>query len=183
MRIQSYERISDNAKRLAQMHQFRSEPLLLMLAALGGGTRQQNVWSHLALQKFLHREVRIFDEAVYGVKLRFNKRHQRWAQILTTGQSRRLGDVLLEDDHPDNPSRRQRGGEDGEEDDDDNEGADENEGEEDERADGETGENGEAEEHECPKPTRHSPVFNTLYGQNMLTTKSYQSALCKLSMS
>lgn len=166
MRMKSYERISDNAKRLAQMHQFRPEPLLLMLSALGGGAKQQHVWSNLALQKFLHREVRIFDEAVYGVKLRFNQRHQRWAQILTTGQSRRLGDVLLEDDHP---SRRQsRVAED--DDVEDDEEAEENEP---------MTASGDGEEHDCPKPTCHSPVFNTLYGQNMLTTKSYQSALCE----
>jgi general transcription factor 3C polypeptide 3 (transcription factor C subunit 4) len=170
MRLKSYDRISDNAKRLAQMHQFRPEPLLLMLSALGGGAKQQHVWSNLALQKFLHREVRIFDEAVYGVKLRFNQRHQRWAQILTTGQSRRLGDVLLEDDHP---SRRQSRGV-----------AEDEEAEEDEEADEDEPMTaaGEGEEHDCPKPTCHSPVFNTLYGQNMLTTRSYQSALCELSL-
>jgi len=167
--MKSFERISDNAKRLAQMHQFRPEPLLLMLSALGGGAKQQHVWSNLALQKFLHREVRIYDEAVYGVKLRFNARHQRWAQILTTGQSRRLGDVILDDDHP---SRRQSRGAGDHDAEDEDEEVDEDE---------QMPSTGEAEEHECPKPTSHSPVFNTLYGQNMLTTKSYQSALCELS--
>lgn len=161
IRLKAYDRIADNCKRLAQMHQFRPEPLLLLLSSLGGGTKQQIVWSNLALQKFLHREVRIYDEAVYGVKLRFNKRHQRWAQILTTGQSRRLGDPV-----DDEQSRQPRN--------------DEEEGDEEEEEEDETGSvEVETSEHDCPKPTTNSPVFNTLYGQNMLTTKSYQSALCE----
>lgn len=168
MRLKLYDRITDNCKRLSQMHQFRPEPLLLMLATLGGGHKQQAAWHNLAFQKFLHREVRIYDEAVTGVKLRFNVRHQRWAQILNPGQSRRLGDLVDDITEPgSSPTKRSvelDGAGDGEDED-----MEENES---------TEASGLVEEHDCPKPTKHSPVFNTLYGQNMLTTKSYQSALC-----
>lgn len=174
MRMQSHDRIVDNCKRLQQMHQFRSEPLLLMLAALGGGLKQQNAWHNLALQKFLHREVRIYDEAVCGVPLRFNKRHMRWAQIINTGVSRRLGDLAHEeaDDEASAgvsaPDPTMEG--DGEE---EEEGAD---------GDDDATERQDAGDKIVPRPRKHSPVFNALYGQNMLTTRSYQSALCESSM-
>lgn len=171
MRMQSHDRIVDNCKRLQQMHQFRSEPLLLMLAALGGGLKQQNAWHNLALQKFLHREVRIYDEAVCGVPLRFNKRHMRWAQIISTGVSRRLGD-LAQDEADDGgsagvsaPDPTLEG-----EADEDEEGGD---------GDDDVTERPDAGDQIVPRPRKHSPVFNALYGQNMLTTRSYQSALCK----
>lgn len=164
------EAITDNCKRLAQLHQFRPEPLLLMLSALGGGLKGQGSWHNLALQKFLHREVRIYDEAVAGVQLRYNKRHRRWAQVLESGRSRRFGDVVEEEDEENGRQRGQDKGDDAS-DEDDHEAEDE----EDSMAP-----SGTADQHECPKPTKYSPVFNTMYGQNMLTTKSYQSALCEL---
>lgn len=167
------EAITDNCKRLAQLHQFRPEPLLLMLSALGGGTRGQGAWHNLALQKFLHREVRIYDEAVAGVKLRYNKRHRRWAQVLESGRSRRFGDLVLEgdDDNASTPrQRRQKKQDDDMSDEEDDEESDEDES---------VAPSGVVDDHECPKPTKYSPVFNTLYGQNMLTTRSYQSAMCK----
>lgn len=174
MRMQAHDKIVDNCKRLQQMHQFRSEPLLLMLAALGGGLKQQSAWHNLALQKFLHREVRIYDEAVCGVPLRFNKRHMRWAQIINTGVSRRLGDLAPE-----------------EADDDASTGVGapdptlEGDGDEDELAadgDEDATERTDAGDQIVPRPKKHSPVFNALYGQNMLTTRSYQSALCELTV-
>lgn len=165
------------------MHQFRPEPLLLMLACLGGGMKAAEASQNLALQKFMHREVRIYDEAVSGIKLRYNTRHKRWAQIITAGQSRRLGDFVEEDADSDNSegageSKAARpaaieGAADGDEDDD--------EGDDEDRsvAPSALDPSGVDEEHDCPKPTKYSPTFNTLYGQNMLTTKSYQSALCR----
>lgn len=179
------EAITENCKRLAQLHQFRPEPLLLMLAALGGSLKGQGVWHNLALQKFLHREVRIYDEAVAGVKLRYNKRHRRWAQVLESGRSRRLGDVLHHDIDRDEdgtpqgtPPPRQRPDDEDEEGMHDDEGDGDGEGEDEDESVAPSG-TADQEPHECPKPTKYSPVFNTMYGQNMLTTRSYQSALCK----
>lgn len=188
IRMKAYERIADNCKRLSQMHQFRPEPLLLLLSALGGGIKQQNVWSNLALQKFLHREVRIYDEVVCGVKLRFNKRHNRWAQILTTGQSRRLGDVIGDgDDEADSaantPAPSKSRGDGGAATLNDVGGGDEDEDADDEAMEAED-DDGDGQidfdpSSEVPRPTKNSPTLNTLYGQNMLTTRSYQSALCE----
>ncbi|KLT39056.1 TPR-like protein [Cutaneotrichosporon oleaginosum] len=187
IRMRKGEAITENCKRLAQLHQFRPEPMLLMLAALGGGFKGQGVWHNLALQKFLHREVRIYDEAVAGVKLRYNRRHRRWAQVLESGRSRRLGDVLNhdmedDDDTPHGTPQRRRIVEDDDEDlnDDEGDGDIDGDGDGDGEGDGDSmGPAALAEEalHECPKPTKYSPVFNTMYGQNMLTTRSYQSAL------
>ncbi|GMK54381.1 hypothetical protein CspeluHIS016_0109670 [Cutaneotrichosporon spelunceum] len=194
IRMRKGEAVTENCKRLAQLHQFRPEPLLLMLAALGGGFKGQGVWHNLALQKFLHREVRIYDEAVAGVKLRYNKRHRRWAQVLESGRSRRLGDVLHhdmdhdEDETPQGTPQLRKSLDDEDEDmhdeevDRDGEGDGEGEGEGDGAGDDEDESMApsgiaDTEPHECPKPKKYSPVFNTMYGQNMLTTRSYQSAL------
>lgn len=185
MRLGAYDTIVDNCKRLSQLHQFRPEPILLMLSAMGGGYKQQSSWQNLALQKFLHRELRIYDEAVCGVKLRYNSRVQRWAQIQTTGQSRRLGDFIDIDDEVDETAGKSSqqwrpGTQDVDEDDEPEEEEGDGEGEEVDDADASAHPSGAVEEAtEIPKPTKHSPVFNALYGQNMLTAKSYQSALCE----
>ncbi|KAK4684844.1 general transcription factor 3C polypeptide 3 (transcription factor C subunit 4), partial [Tremellales sp. Uapishka_1] len=92
MRMRQYEKITDNCKRLAQIHQFRPEPFLIMLRALGGGIKAQQAWAALPLQKFLHRELRIFDEAVGGYKMTYSVKAGRWTQIQKVGLSRRLGD-------------------------------------------------------------------------------------------
>jgi hypothetical protein len=40
-------------------------------------------------------------------------------------------------------------------------------------------EGGEMVEYETPRPVKASPTLNILYGQYMLSTKAYQSALCE----
>lgn len=171
IRMKAYEQIAENCKRLAQMHQFRSEPLLLMLAAFGTGQKPQFAWHNVALQKFLHRELRIYDEAVLGVKLRWNKTHQRWAQILQAGINRRVIEPEVADaDDSTRMSRRDSLNE-------------VNDAESDAAGDDGDGDvsmaGADADDIPIPKPQIQSPVFNTIYGQNMLTTKSYQSALCR----
>ena len=105
MRTRSFEKIIDNSRRLAQMHQFRPDPLLIMLASLGGGgLKAQNAWMSLQLQKFIHRELRISDESVKGLKLHYVAKSGRWAPVIKIGLSRRLGDDLDEEDG--NQSRR-----------------------------------------------------------------------------
>ncbi|KAL1412045.1 transcription factor TFIIIC subunit tfc4 [Vanrija albida] len=173
MRLGAYDAIVDNCKRLSQLHQFRPEPLLLMLSAMGGGYKQQSSWQNLALQKYLHRELRIYDEAVCGVKLRYNGRVKRWAQIQTTGQSRRLGDFVDIDEEVDEAAGNSQPWRPATQEVDEDDEADEDADVDDAPADA----SGVVDETEIPKPTKHSPVFNALYGQNMLTAKSYQSAL------
>jgi general transcription factor 3C polypeptide 3 (transcription factor C subunit 4) len=177
MRMRAYDKIIDNCKRLSQMHQFRAEPLLLLLGALGGGgIKAHQAWQGVAIQKFIHRELRIYDDAIKGSKLHYSAKAGRWAQRIKAGLSRPLGDVLTDDDEGqveeaeegertsarEMGSRRRSsmvGAEEAELDldDDDVEGV----------------------EDEVPRPTVPSPNFNTIYGQIMLSNKSYQTALCR----
>lgn len=153
MRTRSYEKITENSRRLAQMHQFRPEPFLIMLASLGsGGIKANNAWMSLQLQKFIHRELRISDDAVKGSNLHYNPPMQRWAPVVRTGLSRRLGDQVGEGEDPDN----------------------EDEGEDGSVRDSMGGETSL----ETPLPKMASPSLNAIYGQHMLSAKAYQSALC-----
>lgn len=179
IRTKAWDKIAENSKRLAQLHQFRPEPMLLMLSAFGAGQKQQLAWHNVTLQKFLHRELRIYDEAVLGVKLRWNKIHQRWAQIIQAGVNRRVIDTTADVDESvrmfrTGSNQDDNGNESDEEEVDD--GVDEDEG--DVEGDRDIVMDAAMEDEAHPKPHIQSPVFNTMYGQNMLTTKSYQSALC-----
>ena len=99
IRTRSFEKIIDNSRRLAQMHQFRPEPFLIMLASLGGGGLQaQTAWMSLQLQKFIHRELRISDDSVKGLKLRYVAKSGRWMPVIKVGLSRRLGDDVDDED-------------------------------------------------------------------------------------
>lgn len=194
MRTRSYDAIADNCRRLAQLHQFRAEPFLLMLAAMGaGGARAAAVWSKTPLSRFIHRELRLADEAVSGIKMTFNKRNRRWNQVSVVGLSRRLGDDLGADE-----PEEEEGGGGGAGTGDDFEsqaresravsrssvpradGQDLSDEEDDELPLGaEAGMDTEDTGRPIPKPTVPSPYLNAIYGQYMLTQKSYQSALCK----
>ena len=179
MRTRTYDKITDNAKRLAQMHQFRAEPFLLLLGCLsGGGQKARVACANIQLQKFVHRELRISDDAVTGRALHFHPPFGRWAPVITPGLSRRLGDDVgerdedeeggeeEEDDAPKrNRTKKKRAPIVEDEDDED---------EEDESFDHST--TGDAQE--VPLPKIHSPYLNVMYGQLMLCAKAYQSAMC-----
>ncbi len=151
MRTRSYDKICENTRRLAQMHQFRPEPFLIMLASLGsGGIKANNAWMNVQLQKFIHRELRISDDAVKGLKLHYNPPSQRYAPVIRIGLSRSLGDEI--GDEPE----------------------DEDEGEDDPAEASMDGE----EAPEAPLPKMAPPLLNAIYGQHMLSAKAYQSALC-----
>lgn len=156
--MKAYDKIVDNGKRLAQMHQFRPEPLLLILGALaGGGSKAAAAFSSLQLHKFVHRDLRIQDGIIRGQKAVFGPKMGRWTTSQKVGLSRVLGDDL--GDKPD-------------EDEDEDPGE---EGDEDDQEGGDAA----AIEAEYPKPTKFSPVLYAFYGQHMLATKAYQSALCE----
>lgn len=177
IRIKSYDRVVDHCKRIAQLHQFRMEPFLLILGALSaGGQKASAAFQVNHLQKYLHRDLEMHDDLVKGHKLVYSKKNGRWRPIVTTGVSRRLGD---EDDLHD------------EGDDDESETSaaramvrvpEETLNDEEERDANEEGEGDSAEVEEGyynPRPTRFSPTLNALYGQCMLSAKAYQSALCR----
>ena len=153
IRTRSYEKITENSRRLAQMHQFRPEPFLIMLASLGGGGQKAHTaWMSLQLQKFIHRELRISDDAVKGLKLHWSNVNQRYTPVVRTGLSWRLGD-----DVGDEPDEEEGDGE-----------------------DGSVGQSMVSEKgQEATRPKVASAPLNALYGQHMLSAKAYQSALCK----
>ena len=183
IRMKSYDRVVDHCKRIAQLHQFRMEPFLLMLGALSnGGQKASAAFQVNHLQKFLHRDLVMYDDLVKGRKLVYSKKIGRWRPLVTTGVSRRLGDKdELHEDGNDDDERSTDAGKaaarsgndtgrkvaDAEEDD-----------EAEEEDDGE-GQSEAVEEYDNPRPERFSPTLNALYGQCMLSAKAYQSALCK----
>ena len=180
MRIRAFDKVVDNCRRLAQIHQFRMEPFLLLLGALsGGGAKAAAAFQNHQLQKFLHRELVIHDDLVRGHKATYNRERARWNPVTRIGVSRRLGDEVPE---------AYMGEEDGESGVQPHGGGDVA-GEDDEAedyeqygyadAEGHGEEGGEMVEYETPRPVRNSPTLNILYGQYMLSTKAYQSALCE----
>lgn len=103
MRTKAYLKIANNCRRLSQMHQFRTEPYFIMLACIGGGGIPAfAAWQDLRLQKFLHRELMIYDAVVKGYKFHFSTSNGRWAQEIKSGLTSRLGDAVpVDDEHPD----------------------------------------------------------------------------------
>lgn len=151
MRTRSYDKITENSRRLAQLHQFRADPYFIMLASLGGGGQKAHIaWMSSTLQKFIHRDLRISDDAVKGLKLNYNSFSRRYAPIVKTGLSRNLGDEM------DEPEEEQQ-----------------DEGEE-----GSAVGMGEVQQ-EGVLPKKSSVPLNVIYGQHMLSAKAYQSALCR----
>lgn len=187
MRQRSWLVVVDNCRRLAQLHQFRPEPFLVMMGCLGtGGVAAHRAWNGRELQKFLHRELRIWDDAVQGRKLRYSARNGRWGPVNRIGLSRNLGDDM--------GSSEDEGA--GEKDDEfqrdevvDGEGAglhrasvDASVEHEDGPADGEEDHAAGGEWNVKPKlPQHNSAEYNVLYGMYMLDGRSWQSALCESS--
>ncbi|EIW71252.1 hypothetical protein TREMEDRAFT_27203, partial [Tremella mesenterica DSM 1558] len=179
MRAKAYDKIYDNCKRLAQLHQFRIEPLQLMLACLGGkGLRAAVVWQGSILQRFVHRELRIWDDAAHGLRLHYNPIWGRWAQSVKNGYSRlQWQDV---DNVEEVEVEEEEGGGERNEDIEMEEELVEVEKDQEEmdlEFDGEGLLGNEQPQEEVPRPTKPSPGLNVLYGQHMLSAKSYQSAL------
>ena len=168
MRMKAYEKIVDNCKRLAQIHQFRPEPFLLLLSSISrGGSKAAAAWQNLQLQKYLHRDLRIHDSIVKGHKTNFNVQWGRWTTVGRIGLSRRLGDNVDDEE-----------GEEGEGDEDGDGGGDGGDDEDEENEQREDrGANQSAAE--VLKPTKFSPTLNVIYGQHMLSARAYQSALCE----
>lgn len=174
-------------RKLSQAHQFRPEPLYLLQAALtGGGQAAHTEWCSLNLQRFIHREMSIFEEAIEAKGMHFSHRIQRWAIPPQTGISRLLGDQVDErrvDDDDDagagasgvqkkKKGRKSRGvpGTLGEAMEEDEDYEDEVEEEEEEEVSG--------DRKETKRPTRVSPAWSALYGQYMLSSASHHGALC-----
>lgn len=186
MRLRSYERIVDNCRRLGQIHQFRYEPFLLMVGALSnGGAKAAAALQGHSIQKFVHRELVIHDDLVKGHKATYSRARARWNPVMKAGVSRRLGDEVPDPNvvgwEAGDVRQEDEAGDPGQGDDDDADqygyeygpGGDDGQGDQDED---------DGDSYETPRPTKQSPTLNILYGQYMLSTKAYQSALCECAM-
>lgn len=187
-----------------------------MLGCLGGGgLRAAAAFQETTLQKFLLRELRLYDSAASGGRFHYSLPHARWAEERQTGLTARLGDEIVwqgEEAVWRKGARfriGQEGGKgegewDGQEEED---GAEEGEGEEEDHDEGandrrdqglredgtaenedvgaEAGENAGENMDEVPgvppKPTKYSPVWNTMFGQLMMSSRSHHTALCESS--
>ncbi|KAF8209519.1 hypothetical protein K438DRAFT_1904162 [Mycena galopus ATCC 62051] len=59
-----FEGVVEQSRKLLMAHQFHNEPMRIMTAALGSGIKPTDAFLLSTLQKFLHREVKMFDAAV-----------------------------------------------------------------------------------------------------------------------
>ncbi|KAK8847416.1 hypothetical protein IAR55_005274 [Kwoniella newhampshirensis] len=148
MHLRAYDKIVDNCKRLSQIHQFLPSPLLLLLGALtSGGLKAQAAWSTQPIQSYISREMKTHDCAVVGEKLHFSAPTRRWT--LNRGLTRKeRDDEELADEAEELPGE--------------GEGAEANEDDWGGKPD---------------LPKKRSPYLNVLHAQQMMTSRSYQSAL------
>lgn len=181
MRLKQYEKIVFNCKRLAQLHQFRIEPFLLMMNCLSlAGNKGSKAFGELQLQKFIHRELVIHDSLVKGHQATYSERNSRWNPVVKVGVSRRLGDEAFYNDGRDEHGERDEEDEGRDEDREPSPDVDEGEEMGYEGSETEIGMMGEeAWQVDVPRPTDRIPHYNVIYGLNMLSSKAYQSALCK----
>lgn len=64
---------------LIRTHQYSSDTYLLLSAVLGSGIKPADAFANLNLQKFLLREIKLWDSAASGdPRLRWNQRTGRW---------------------------------------------------------------------------------------------------------
>jgi hypothetical protein len=85
------------------MHQFSTEPFQIMLACLqSGGIKAHAASQANSLQKFVLRELRLYEAAASGKRFHLSIRDRRWAEEKQAGLSENLGDdVQSEDDDDD----------------------------------------------------------------------------------
>ncbi|KAL7422288.1 transcription factor TFIIIC subunit tfc4 [Cryptotrichosporon argae] len=190
MKNEDYERVVRHAQRLAQMHQFRPEPFLILQACLSGGGRKASAaWGSAKLKDFIAREVRLGDLAVKRENLKWSSRERRWVEIIKAGAGEATTRSGWKSQRAIRGDAEERDRGDAE--DDDNEDAEGHDAhtapaqaadgaDDDELRDAEDAPQRDGTDDpnvEGPRPTKLSPVLNTIYGQQMLTRRSYQSAL------
>lgn len=204
MRLQDQAAIMNTARNLARTYQFKMEPWWLLQAALGAGVRGMDSFGNLNLQKFLIREIRMWDYIANGGSTYWNDSMARWIvparQRFLIIAPRRKGSKAINSGAGDQSKRTEDQALDEfrlESDEDDIEPDGENEEEEDdELEDDREGDDGEAlnpnqqdtrpREHvrHAPwvKPEEREPAFWLMYGQALLTAKSFQSSICKFAL-
>lgn len=202
MRLQDQPAIMNTARILARTYQFKMEPWWLLQAALGTGVRGMDSFGNLNLQKFLIREIRMWDYIANGGSTYWNDSMARWivphqhrfmvvprrkggrvgksGAMPNSDQPKRMQDSALEELRLDSDEEDMFP---------DNENEEEDELEDD--REGEEGESsGFAQQDTRPrehtrhapwtKPEEREPAFWLLYGQALLTAKSFQSSICEV---
>lgn len=205
MRLQDQPSIMNTARSLARMHQFKMEPWWLLQAALGTGIRGMDSFGNLNLQKFLIREIRMWDYISNGGDTYWNDKLARWivphAHRYMIAPRRKGGKGGKSNNAANGDKNKQTEDQAMEElqlesDEDENENGNENEDVDDLEDDGDA-EEGEGtafapqdtrtREHarHAPweKPTEREPALWLMYGQALLTAKSFQSSICMHSFS
>jgi general transcription factor 3C polypeptide 3 (transcription factor C subunit 4) len=208
MRLQDQPSIMETARNLARTYQFKMEPWWLLQAALGTGVRGMDSFGNLNLQKFLIREIRMWDYIANGGNTYWNDSMARWivpqqqrftiaprrrgGKAAKSGgaangdQSKRMEDQTLEelrlnsdeeDIEPDNELDNENENEDGEDElEDDGEGI---EGESSNLTQQDTRPREHVRHAPWKKPEDREPAFWLMYGQALLTAKSFQSSICE----
>lgn len=202
MRLQDQSIIMNTARNLARMYQFKMEPFWLLQAALGSGIRAMDSFGNLNLQKFLIREIRAWDFVANGGDAYWNDKIARWVvsrehrffiaprrkgdrdgkagkaisnEIRQQTEGLAMEGLQLESDEEDNDNdiENEPDDEDDLEDDLDAENGDKAASQQETRA-------REPMRHSpWDKPTEREPALWMMYGQALLTAKSYQSSICK----
>ena len=209
MRLQDQSAIMNTARNLARTYQFKMEPWWLLEAALGAGVRGMDSFGNLNLQKFLIREIRMWDYIANGGSTYWNDSMARWIvparqRFLIIAPRRKGGKSGKPTPGPNGDQLKQAEDQedelrlDSDEDDiePDGENEEEDEEEEDDLEDDREGEEGEPSsttqadtrprEHvrHAPwaKPAEREPAFWLMYGQALLTAKSFQSSICEFAL-
>lgn len=150
--IRDYKAAVDHSRKLITAHQFKNEPLRILLASLSSGFVPTDSFITSTLQKHLFREMKLSDTAVkHPETLKWNPLNKRYAP---TG-SKAIEQEQEEEDN-DNVSR-------------------------DVGASSTGALAPEAKSGTPPIPTAFNPVIITIYGQMCIAAKSYQSAICAYS--
>jgi hypothetical protein len=200
MRLQDQSNIMNTARNLARMYQFKMEPFWLLQAALGSGIRSMDSFGNLNLQKFLIREIRAWDFVANGGDAYWNDKIARWivdrkhrffiAPRRKADKDGKSGKSITKETQKQTEEQAMEGLQ-LESDEDDNDIEIENEDEDDleDEADPDNGEGAASlQETQTREPVRHSPwekpterepALWMMYGQALLTAKSYQSSICK----
>lgn len=147
--IRDYKAAVDHSRKLITAHQFKNEPLRILLASLSSGFVPTDSFITSTLQKHLYREMKLSDTAVkHPETLKWNPLNKRYAP---TGSKA----TEQEQDEEDNDDISRDVGT------------------------SSTGAPiPEAKSGIPPIPTTFNPVIITIYGQICIAAKSYQSAIC-----
>lgn len=172
MRMRDVDKVIEHEHMLATTMQWRVEPKLILLGCLGHGEDAKEAFTRGPLQKRIHRELRLYNATTTVEQMRWYPGRRRWVLTDVDGDGNRRRDR----------SKKQT--------------QDEDDDEDDEEEDRTSKRNQPVVVHQHldingtpirsgldPSmtwlPTKRHPVPYIIYGLNMMSARTYQSALCK----